>query len=75
MAEHDLDEEIQKAEESMQEALVTLLEEGFTEKQVEYLARYVAASIVRSQFAILKANRDIQRESAFEPGAFQTRVL
>ena len=71
----NLDEEMQKAEENMQEALETLVEEGFTKKQVEHLARYVAASIVRSQYAILKANPEIKSESAFQPGAFQSKVL
>jgi hypothetical protein len=75
MAEYDLDEDIQKAAEDMQEALQTLVNEGFTKKQVEHLAKYVAASILRNQCAILKANREIKGESACQPGAFQTKVL
>ena len=77
MAEYDLDEEIQEAAENMQEALENLLQEGFTEKQVEHLGRYVAAAIVHSQYVILRANREIksESESACQPGAFQSKVL
>jgi hypothetical protein len=70
-----LDDDIQKSAGDRQEALETLLEEGFTKKQVEHLARYVAASILHNQLVILKTNREIKSESACQPGAFQTKVL
>ena len=77
MAEYDLDKEIQEAAENMHEALEILMNEGFIQKQVEHLARYVAAAIIHSQYAILRANREIrsESESARQPGAFQTKVL
>jgi Holliday junction resolvasome RuvABC DNA-binding subunit len=71
----NLEEEINNAQADIQNATNALLKLGFTEEQMEQLARSVHARIALIQYGILKADKDIKRESAFQPGQFQTKVL
>jgi hypothetical protein len=68
-------EEVKEAQESIEEARSALLASGFTAEQMEQLGKFVLASISLVQYAILEAAQDIKSESAFQPGAFQTKVL
>jgi hypothetical protein len=71
----DLDDELRKTEEDKNTAASALLKVGFTEEQLEQLSRYVHASIAHRQYSILKAGREIRSESAFQPGAFQSKIV
>jgi hypothetical protein len=62
----DVDGELQKAAENMEVAMNSLMKAGFTKEQLEQLERYVHAAIVHSQYAILKADREIRNEAAFQ---------
>jgi hypothetical protein len=71
----NLDEEIENAKESIEEAKHTLLASGITAEQMEQLGKFVGASILLIQYGILKGGKAITSESAFQPGEFQTKVL
>jgi hypothetical protein len=71
----DLKEEIEKAQSDIKNATNALLKLGFTEEQMDQLGRFVHARIALVQYGILKADKDIKRESALQPGGFQTKVL
>jgi hypothetical protein len=71
----DLDEEIQKAKESIEESRSALLKSGFTAEQMEQLGKFVLASVSLIQYGIVRADKDIKGESAFQPGSFQTKVV
>lgn len=80
----DLEQELRRTEEDMSIAASSLRDAGFTEEQMEQLGRYVHAAIAHNHYAILKAGRevraeataqDFKSESAFQPGAFQTKVV
>jgi hypothetical protein len=74
-AKMNVNEEIQRAQESVEEARTALLASGFTPEQMEHLGRFVLASISLIQYGILEASQDIKRESASQPGSFQTKVV
>jgi hypothetical protein len=70
-----VEEEIRKAEDSIDAAKAALLASGFTTEQIEQLGRFVMSSIALIQYGIMKADKDIKSESAFQPGSFQTKVV
>jgi hypothetical protein len=64
----NLDEEIEKSAQDMQDTVSALIELGFPEDQWVLIGKYVAQAITHSQWVLAKVNHEIRKEDTFQRG-------